>query len=54
MATANERLTESLRVLKEYQEKNDFTVIHYNNFRHFQNFSLNHFVLSQICYIFVP
>lgn len=28
MATANERLAESLRVLKEYQEKNDFSVIH--------------------------
>ena len=28
MATVNERLAESLRVLKKYQEKNDYTVIH--------------------------
>lgn len=28
MATVNERLAESLRVLKKYQEKNDYSVIH--------------------------
>ena len=28
MATVNERLAESLRVLKEYQEKNNYSVIH--------------------------
>src|SRR5574344_2412886 len=28
MATVNERLAESLRVLKKYQEKNDYAVIH--------------------------
>ena len=31
MATINERLAESFRVLKKYQEKNDYSVIHGKN-----------------------